>query len=431
MSTILIKGGYKLNGRIKVSGSKNSVTKALIASILTKDICILENVPQISDVDSTIDILIHLGVNVKKLDNNKIIVQANNLSRNFIPKKLAELNRTSFMFIGTLLNRFSEAHVPLPGGCNIGKRPINYHLDFLKLLDVKIEQSTEYYLAKCKRLKGNKIKLPYPSTTTTEHILLSSVLADGITVIENASQTPETLELVEVLQKMGAKIECNSKEFEIEGVNYLNGFQHKIMPDRNEAITLVTASLVCGGNVIINEFPSYMDNLLNLLKKMDAKYKLENNSLHLTNDINQYKMFSIDSGPFPNYETDWIPFGLILMNNCVGRGFVHETVFENRFMFARQIIEMGANINLSKECLGNTTCSFSDKYLHTAEVTGPSKLKRGNLVIEELRGGAALVIAALSTDGGESLIKDSDILNRGYENIFKKLKMLGANISFK
>jgi UDP-N-acetylglucosamine 1-carboxyvinyltransferase len=207
MTNILIKGGQKLNGHIQVSGSKNSATKVLIACILTKDICILENVPQISDVDSTLDILIHLGVNVKKLHNNKVIIQANNLSKNYIPKNLAELNRISFMFIGSLLNRFNEVYAPLPGGCNIGKRPINYHLDFLKSFEVEVTQINGYFHAKCVRLKGNKIKLPFPSTTTTEHILLCSVLADGITVIENACQTPETLELVEVLQKMGANIE--------------------------------------------------------------------------------------------------------------------------------------------------------------------------------------------------------------------------------
>jgi UDP-N-acetylglucosamine 1-carboxyvinyltransferase len=202
------------------------------------------------------------------------------------------------------------------------------------------------------------------------------------------------------------------------------------MPDRNEAITLVAASLACGGNVVIDNFPSHMNNLLNLLNNMEAKYKLEFGSIHLANDINQYKPYSIESGPFPNFETDWIPFGLILMNNCVGRGLVHETIFENRLMFTRQIIKMGANINLSKECLGRTTCPFNDKHVHSAEVIGPSKLRNGNLVIEELRGGAAILIAALSTNG-ETQIDDSDILNRGYENIFKKLKILGADIRFK
>lgn len=428
MSNILIEGGHKLNGHIHVSGSKNSVTKILIACILTEDVCILENVPQILDVQTTLEILVNLGVNVKKTQN-KLVIQANNLCMNFIAEDLAKLNRVSFMFIGALLNKFDEVSVPLPGGCNIGKRPINYHLDFLRLLGVDIEQDQGYFIAKCKRLRGNNICLPYPSTTTTEHILLSSVLAEGITVIENACQTPETIELVEVLQKMGANIEYYKNGFKITGVNRLSGFQHKILPDRNEAATLVAAALVCGGDVTIHDFPYHMTSFINLLDKMGAKYRREKMSIHLNNDINQFSRFSIESGPYPNFETDWMPFALILMNFCIGKGFAHETVFENRFRFVSQVIKMGANIHLSEECPESITCSFYNKHIHTAEVIGPTKLKGRNLVVEELRGGAALVIAALAADG-ETKISDRDILNRGYENIVRKLKLLGANIKF-
>mgnify|MGYP002713151432 CR=1 FL=1 len=432
MRHILIEGGQKLNGRVNVSGSKNSATKVLIACVLTEGVCILENVPQIADVHSTLDILEHLGANVKRLPNNKTIINASNLNKNFIPTELAKLNRTSFMFIGALLNRFSQVLVPLPGGCSIGKRSIDYHLAFLQSLGAEIEQSNAYFLVKSEKLKGNKIKLPYPSTTTTEHILISSVLAKGITIIKNAAKTPETLELVEVLHKMGADIESNNDEFTIRGVNELRGFQHKIMPDRNEAVTLVTASLVCGGNVTIENFPlqNHMNSLFVLLDQIGAKYKLENSSIYLSNDINQYKMVSIESGPFPDFETDWIPLGLILLNNCIGKGFLHEIVFEDRLRFVHQLIKMGANINLSKKCLANSNCSFGDEYAHTAEVLGPSYLTGGNLTVEELRGGAALVIAALSANG-ETQIKNSDILDRGYENLFHKFKMLGADIHTK
>lgn len=428
MEKIIIEGGHKLNGHITVSGSKNSAIKLLVACILTEDVCILENVPQIQDVQTTLDILISLGANVKK-SHGKLIIQANNIRINFIPEYLAKLNRVSFLFIGALLSKFNEVYVPLPGGCNIGERPVNYHLDFLKSLGVDIEQTEGCFVAKCKRLKGNKIYLPYPSTTTTEHILLSSVLAEGTTVIENACQTPETFELVEVLQKMGANIECYNNGFKIEGVNRLRGFQQKIMPDRNEAATLATAALVCGGDVKIDDFPCHMTNFITLLDNMGAKYKREKNSIHIINDSKQFSMFSIMSGPYPNFETDWMPFALILMNYCVGKGFAHETVFENRFMFIHQLIEMGANIILSRECPGSITCSFNKKHIHTAKVIGPNKLKGRNLIVEELRGGAALVIAALGADG-ESQITDRDILNRGYENIARKLKMLGADIKF-
>lgn len=421
-----VVGGHRLNGVVDISGSKNASTKAMLACLLTKDPCVLRNVPKLGDVEITKSMLSHLGVTVRQ-DKDSLILQARTLDNNFVPLRYGHLNRISILLLGPLLHRFEKAYVPHPGGCDIGARPIDLHLDFLKAFGARIDQRSGRYYATCRRLEGNKITLSFPSTTVTEHILLTAVLSRGTTTIENAAVNPEVFHLAKMLNSMGAEISVKDNQFTINGVSSLQGLNYEIMPDRNEAVTFAVAALSCGGDVTINNFPTPgLDCFLATLKLIGVSYECSPNSIRFLG-CPPYASISVDSAVYPGFESDWLPLMIPLLNQCLGSSVIHETYFENRLLFADQFLKMGMNIRLGRECPAGSTCAFSNRYVHSVRVNGNNKLIGTELTISDLRGGAALVVAALAAEG-QSIIRRSEVLDRGYEEFVSKLSRIGANV---
>jgi UDP-N-acetylglucosamine 1-carboxyvinyltransferase len=430
MRKILFNGGAQLSGNISIKGSKNFATKAIIASLLTKENCVLYNVPGIRDVDITLGLLRYLNVEHEYCDNSTIILNSKLLKLNELPQTLTSQTRISTLLLGPLLTRLGKVHISLPGGCKIGSRPIDLHLNFLEAFGAKINSINNDIWASADSLHGCHFRLNYPSTSTTEHIILTAVLAKGTTVIENPSKTPETQALINMLNTMGARIIIENQNYIVEGVDELAGSEYSILPDRNEAVTFVTAAIVCQAELCITNFQSSgMESFLQFLDKIKVLYSVTDNSIVISKPSETYRMTSIESGPYPEFETDWIPLAMLLMNKCSGTGYIHERVFEDRLKFTKQLSKMGMNIFLSSKCLGNNECAFKDKFVHSAMITGNRILKGSELYLPDLRGGAALTIAALSAEN-HSIIIDDEVINRGYESYYERLAGIGAKLTF-
>ena len=413
--SLKIKGRCSLQGQIKISGAKNSALVLLAASLLTKDKVYLTNVPDLSDIRKMKHILKSIGVKINN-DSEKMIINAENLYLGNINHDLVNELRASFFCIGPLLSRSGEASLALPGGCNIGKRPIEEHIKGLQELGATIEQKDGFVHAKIRnnrrRLKGTHIRLGCPSVGATETLIMAAVLAEGKTIISNSAREPEIQDLCEMLNNMGAKIRgAGTSRISIEGVNYLNGCSHEVIPDRIEAGTfLIAAAATLSAITISPVIPSHLKSLLQKLQESGSKIIIKNNSISIRTE--KIKAVNIETAPFPGFPTDLQAPFTVLMLKATGKSIIKETIFENRMSHIELLNKMGASIKLEN---------------NIATVSGVQKLSGRNLKGSDLRSTAAIVIAALAAEN-TSLVEGLEHLDRGYENLEFKLKLLGANI---
>lgn len=429
-STYHIVGGQPLKGEIELSGAKNASSKMFLAALLTKEPVMIENVPRHAEIKITEEILFSVGAKTRWLDEHAITVEAAEISSPAVTE-LSRKNRLSILTLAPLLHRRNEAFVPVVGGDKIGPRPVNFHLDALKKMGARIEELADGYRAFVdERLRGTVIELPYPSVGATETVILAGVMAQGRTVIKNAAIEPEVMELVKMLQKMGAIIEVGiGRQFEIIGVEELHGCRVKVMPDRNEAVSYACMALGTGGEIFVKgAVHDHLINFLNAVRKIGGTYEVREDGILFRRD-NGLRGIELETDTHPGFMTDWQqPFSVVL-TQAQGTSVVHETVYEERFGYTEVLKKMGADITLFPNCLGEVPCRFKGmNYKHAAVIKGPTPLKAAPISVSDIRAGLAFVVAALVAEG-KSVLTGIEHLDRGYERLEEKLKGLGAEIS--
>ena len=415
MKKLKIQGGHTLSGEISISGSKNAALSVIAASIMTKEKVVLENIPHLEDITTMIRLIAGMGVSVTLADNSKLILDSSKI-RNFLaPYDLVKTMRASILVLGPLVARFGEATVSLPGGCAIGARPVNMHLDGLKAMGAEIEINEGYICAKAKKLKGAHFSFKPVSVTGTANLMMAAVLAEGQSILENSSIEPEVISLGELLLKMGAKIKgLGTRKIIIDGVNTLASAEHTIIPDRIEAGTFLVAATITKSSVTLKKTqPEHLQSVLDLLNHSGALISLEEDKIEL--NMKEKNIIPVDftTNPYPGIPTDMQAQFMILNAIARGNSIVNETIFENRFMHVLELQRMGADISLS----GNT-----------AYITGVKRLQAAPVMATDLRASAALVLAGLVADG-ETHIDRIYHIDRGYECIENKLSLLGAKVA--
>lgn len=412
MSTIHIIGGKKLEGSICIQGSKNAALPVLAATLLTEGVNVLENCPQIADVSEMLEILRGLGCNVWQ-DDKKLFIQAPNKLNNRIDKEHVISMRSSVILLGVLLGENGAVCMEYPGGCVIGKRPIDMHISGLEKMGCRFEHTKKLLCAKTDRLQGTSIYLSFPSVGATENLVLAAVKAKGSTQIYGAAKEPEIVHLCEFLNKCGAKIEGAGTDcIYIEGVLQLKACEYKIPSDRIVAGTYMMCALATKGSVLLKETPvTEMEAVLSTVKKMGALIDVGNNEIQI-NGKEMLRGQFVETGVYPKFPTDLQSPMLVLMSQANGKGRVKENIYENRFHVVRELNKMNSKMHISQ---------------NEVTVYGPENLI-GNVVrAKELRGNAALVMAGLVASG-ETTVLDSKYVKRGYEDICRDLRSLGAII---
>ena len=412
MKSYIIEGGKKIEGNVRVSGSKNAALPILAATILCPDSNKLYNIPKISDTENTLEILKILGCKIKQ-NHGKIYVNSRNINTKEIPSELMSKMRSTVILAGAILGRFKEVIFSYPGGCDIGARPIDIHINAFKKLGIEIKEENGYIRCKADKIIGTDINLDFPSVGATENIILATVLADGKTTINNAAMEPEIIDMVKFLRKMGAKIFGEgTNQISIIGVKHLSGTSYNIMPDRIEAGTLLCAAAATGGKIVLsNSNSEHMGAIINKLDECGCQVSCSADKISLSAP-KKLKHIEIKTMIYPGFPTDLQQVFTSMMTKSSGTSIIVENIFENRYKFISELRKMGAKIVVEGR---------------TAIVTGKRKLQSAEMICTDLRGGAALVIAAM-TAKGISKISNIEYILRGYENFDKKLSSLGAKI---
>ena len=410
---LIISGENRLQGTVRIDGAKNSALSIMAATLLTKDVCILRNVPRLTDVDTMAAVIRKLGIKVEWRGDNTLYIDSDDFNNCEAPYELVKMMRGSILVMGPLLARLKKAKISLPGGCSIGARPVDYHIKGFEALGAQVEVEKGYIEAKVDKLKGDDIYLDFPSLGATENIMMAACLAEGITTIENAAKDPEVVELGHFLNKMGAKVEgLGTDLIKIEGVKELHGIDYTIIPDRIEAGTYMIAAAITRGDVLIEKAdPLLLKPLIVKLEEAGVQIKLEKNLIKVIGP-DRVKAVDIKTLPFPGFPTDMQPQFMAL--SCVAKGtsVITETVFENRFVHTGDLIRMGADIKVEG---------------HSTIIKGVKKLSAAPVMASDLRGGAALVLAGLVAEGTTELSRIYH-LDRGYVKLEEKLNSLGADI---
>ncbi len=429
---LTVHGGNPLRGTIAVRGAKNFVSKAMVASLLGERPSRLANVPQIRDVVVVTGLLEAHGVRVTHDGAaDRLELDPANVERAHVADidALAGSSRIPILFCGPLLHRLGEAFIPDLGGCRIGDRPINYHLDVLRRFGAVVEKRPQgIALVAPRRLQGTKLELPYPSVGTTEQVLLTAVRAEGVTELRNAAIEPEIMDLIAALQKMGAIISVEvDRVIRIEGVDALGGFVHRALPDRIEAASWACAALATGGDITVRGARQLeMMTFLNVFRKVGGLLDIDDEGIRFRHPGGTLSSLVIETAVHPGFMTDWQQPLVVALTQAKGLSIVHETVYENRFGFTNALHEMGAQIQLYRECLGGLACRFGQRnFKHSAVVSGPSPLHGADIEVPDLRGGFSHLIAALAAEG-TSHVGGIGIIDRGYERFQDKLDALGA-----
>lgn len=434
MSQFIINGGKKLEGEIRLSGAKNAATKMMVASLLTSEPCVFSNFPDIGDTEITAELCRSVGskISVSKNDGAAILSIHTPKITNAQVLSLSRRNRIPILALGPLLSRVGEAVVPMLGGDKIGPRPVDIHLNALRTMGAEISVKDNNYLAKAPTgLVGAKVVLRYPSVGATENTILAAVLAWGRTSIHNAAVEPEILDLIKMLQQMGAIIELGAnRNIYIDGVRQLHGVSYEVMPDRNEAVSFACLAVATNGKILVRE--ARQDDLitfLNTLRRIGGEYEVIKGGIIFYRQPNrELSAVAIETDTHPGFMTDWQQPVAILLTQAKGESTIHETVYEDRFGYTQDLIAMGALIDVSAACLGENKCHFAGAgFKHSAVIKGPRELHGANLEVRDLRAGIAHVIAALSAEG-QSTISGIEELDRGYVDLDKRLRGLGAEI---
>ena len=410
---LIISGENRLQGTVRIDGAKNSALSIMAATLLTKDVCILRNVPRLTDVDTMAAVIRKLGIKVEWRGDNTLYIDSDDFNNCEAPYELVKMMRGSILVMGPLLARLKKAKISLPGGCSIGARPVDYHIKGFEALGAQVEVEKGYIEAKVDKLKGDDIYLDFPSLGATENIMMAACLAEGITTIENAAKDPEVVELGHFLNKMGAKVEgLGTDLIKIEGVKELHGIDYTIIPDRIEAGTYMIAAAITSGDVLIEKAdPLLLKPLIVKLEEAGVRIELEKNLIKVIGP-SRVKAVDIKTLPFPGFPTDMQAQFMAL--SCVAKGtsVITETVFEKRFVHIGDLIRMGADIKVEG---------------HSAIIKGVKKLSAAPVMASDLRGGAALVLAGLVAEGTTELSRIYH-LDRGYVKLEEKLNSLGADI---
>ena len=420
-------------GSVRVGGAKNAGFKLIIAACLGSKRSRILNLSHVGDVDVTIHTLRKLGLNVSECGEKSVFVEPNGIKTSKLPQFAGEKCRASTLFAGMLLAKTGKAIIPLPGGCVLGSRPINRHLEAFKSLGVKVKFVDNWIHLTAKKLKGGNFSFTKKSHTGTESMILASVCAQGKTIIENAACEPEINDMISLLNKMGAKIRREKEKIIINGVKKLDGAIHKVMPDRNEAVSYAVAALAtCGDIVIENAQSKTIQAFLEKLEKIGARFKTADYGIRFWHE-KQLKATDVKTAPAPGFMTDWQPLWTLLMTQAKGESRVIETVHNNRLQYTSELNKMGAKINLYNPVVKNPQKFYqfesaqADTNFHAAKVAGPTTLKAAYLKVSDLRAGATLTIAALIARG-LSTVENIEHIDRGYERLDEKLKQLGASI---
>ena len=414
MEKLLIKGGASLKGQISCSGAKNAALPMIAATILSDEDIILKNLPYLQDITTMFELLGSMGADILLNENMDFTIATNNLKEKEASYELVKTMRASILVLGPLVAKYGEAKIALPGGCAIGSRPVNYHLDALEQLGATITLKNGYIEASAKKLIGSKIKFDGITVTGTENIMMAACLAEGTTTLTNVAKEPEIIDLAEFLNKMGAKISgAGSDEITIEGVKKLYGTDHSIPADRIEAGTYLVAAAVTNGEIKINGInPNRLIKVLDKLIETGAKVETSKDSISLTMNKDKPKPVDITTAPFPEFPTDMQAQFSVINALANGVSNIYETVFENRFMHVQELNRMGCNIQIN----GNQ-----------AIIEGVDSLYGAEVMATDLRASASLILAGLCAKG-ETKVDRIYHIDRGYERIEEKLNYLGANI---
>ena len=436
MSSVLtVRGGVPLSGKVTVRGAKNLVPKAMVAALLGNSQSVLRNVPEIKDVEVVTSLLQIHGVSVLKdpvSGDLTLDPQGATMAATAQIETHAGDSRIPILLCGPLIHAIGEAFIPDLGGCKIGDRPIDDHLTVLRQFGAVVEKlDTGIRITAPNGLRGAKISLPYPSVGATEQVLLSATRAEGITELIGAATEPEVIDLIAVLQKMGALISVQSdRTIRIEGVRNLGGFDHRALSDRNEAASWASAALVTRGDIYV-EGASQRDMMtfINTFRKVGGGMDIEDGGIRFYHPGGKLNPLVLETDVHPGFMTDWQQPLVVALTQAEGVSIVHETVYENRFGFTEALVRMGANIQVHRECLGSVPCRFGQRnFRHSAVISGPAQLRGTDVHVPDLRGGFSHLIAALAATGS-SRVTGIDVINRGYERFIDKLTGLGADVS--
>ena len=414
MDKLIVTGGARLKGRVKVSGSKNAALPVLLACILNGGESVLKNVPDVWDIDTTLRLLRRIGARAERVSDGAVHIDTDEVNHLEAPYDLVKTMRASILVLGPLLARFNQAKVSMPGGCAIGARPVDQHLKGMKALGAEIDLAHGYIKARApRRLKGARIVFDLPTVGGTENVLMAAVLADGITVLQNCAREPEVADLAEALNAMGARISgIGGPELVVEGVTDLRPFEYGIIPDRIEAGTLMAAAAITGGDILLKGARAdHMRSIIQKLGDMGVLIEELDGSLRVRRP-GALSPTSISTGPYPGFPTDMQAQLMALMAVAKGQSVVKETIFENRYMHVGELLRMGADIQLEGR---------------TAVVRGVSRLGGANMMSSDLRASACLVLAGLVADGTTNIERVYH-LDRGYEKLEVKMRSLGAEI---
>ncbi|MCI6583633.1 MAG: UDP-N-acetylglucosamine 1-carboxyvinyltransferase [Mobiluncus sp.] len=435
MSVLRVNGGRPLHGEITVRGAKNLVPKAMVASLLSAETSQLASVPDIRDVEVVTKLLNLHGVEV---DFNKSVGVLTLRPAEVHAASVEEVDqhagssRIPILLCGPLLHRLGKAVIPNLGGCDIGGRPIDFHIATLRKFGAEVEKLPHgIELRAPNGLEGTKVELPYPSVGATEQTLLTAVRARGITELRGAAVEPEIMDLVAVLQKMGAIISVDTdRVIRVEGVEELRGFNHVALPDRIEAASWASAALATGGDITVRGArQADMMTFLNVFRKVGGDFDITEDAIRFRRgSYGDLRSIVLETNVHPGFMTDWQQPLVVALTQAEGLSIVHETVYENRFGFTEALRRMGAKIQVYRECLGGLQCRFGARnFYHSAVISGPTPLTGADIDVPDLRGGFSHVVAALAASG-VSHVSGVDIINRGYENFMEKLVALDADV---
>ena len=435
MSQITVRGGKPLVGRVEVRGAKNLVTKAMVAALLGDAPSELREVPHISDVEVVSKLLQLHGVKIEHSDDGTMSLDPTNVksARMVDIDAHAGSSRIPILFCGPLLHQLGEAFIPDLGGCHIGDRPIDYHLEVLRNFGAVIDkQPNGIRLSAPDGLRGAKISLPYPSVGATEQVLLTSVRAEGLTELTGAAVEPEIMDLIAILQKMGAIISVDTdRVIRIEGVKTLGGYSHSALFDRNEAASWAAAALATNGDIFVGGARQQeMMTFLNVFRKVGGAFEIHDDGIRFYHPGGDLQPVVIETDVHPGFMTDWQQPLVVALTQAKGLSIVHETVYENRFGFTDALVQMGAQIQIYRECLGGNPCRFGQRnFNHSAVISGPTPLHGADIRVPDLRGGFSHMVAALAAEG-ISNVTNVQLISRGYEHFLAKLEALGADFTY-
>lgn len=412
MKKLVIEGGRDISGTIKISGAKNSIVALIPASILTSGVCVITNVPDISDVRILIDMMRELG-SIITFENEVLTIDNSNVQNKKITEEYAGKLRASYYFMGSLIGKYHEAEIAYPGGCVIGSRPINYHIESFKKMGINVKNVADHYIMKTDELKGNEFYFDFPSVGATINIMLAAILAKGKTVIYNAAKEPEIANVASFLNSMGAKVfGAGTSTIEIIGVEELHDGFVEVIPDRIEAGTYIMIGALIGNNLKIeNIVEKHLESLLYKLKETGVKYEINNNSIILSK-VEHLKPVNIKTTVYPGFPTDLGQPMSTFLTQCEGESLFEETIYENRLRHVPHLNSMGANIQ-----------AFDKK----AIIMGKTPLVGKKVKATDLRAGASMLVAGLIATGTTE-IQNIEHLLRGYERIVEKLESVGVNI---